>query len=58
MHGKGVMTYGDGSRYEGDFKYGKKSGRGSRFFASGDRYIGEFDKNVMHGTGVYYSEKG
>lgn len=49
------MTYADGSKYEGEFKEGKKAGQGSRFFPSGDRYVGSFENNVMHGTGIYFS---
>ena len=55
MHGHGIMNYADGSKYEGEFREGKKAGQGSRFFASGDRYVGTFESNVMHGTGIYYS---
>ena len=40
MEGKGVMTWPDQSRFEGDFKLGKIDGEGTKFFANGNRYIG------------------
>lgn len=35
MHGKGVYTWPDGRKYEGDYKYDKKSGRGVYYWADG-----------------------
>ena len=32
MHGKGLMTNGDGSTYEGDFKHGLIEGHGVKTF--------------------------
>ena len=35
LNGVGVCVYMDGSRYQGDWKQGLKSGRGTHSFASG-----------------------
>lgn len=40
MEGKGVMTWPDQSKYEGEFKNGKIEGKGTKTFSNGDRYIG------------------
>ena len=40
LHGVGVCLYTDGSRYQGDWKAGLKSGRGTHSFASGDQFEG------------------
>ena len=37
LNGVGVCVYMDGSRYQGDWKQGLKSGRGTHSFASGAR---------------------
>ena len=42
-HGRGVMDYSDGDRYEGEWWKDKRSGRGVCSFRNGDRYEGEFD---------------
>ena len=32
----------DGAKYEGDYQFGKKHGKGVLIFADGSRYEGEF----------------
>ena len=57
MEGKGVMTWPDQSRFEGDFKLGKIDGEGTKFFSNGNRYIGQWKNDVMHGHGVWFNIK-
>ena len=42
MDGKGTMVWPDESRYEGDFKQGKRFGKGTQHFANGNYYIGQW----------------
>jgi hypothetical protein len=41
------------ARYEGEFKAGKKHGRGVKTWPNGDRYEGEFFDDRKQGRGVY-----
>jgi len=50
-HGKGVMTYNNGSVYEGDFKNGIRFGAGTYKSADGDEYIGSFRNDIPEGYG-------
>ena len=52
-HGRGVTTYADGSRYEGDFVDGKEHGRGAMTWANGNRYEGDFVDGERAGRGVF-----
>jgi 1-phosphatidylinositol-4-phosphate 5-kinase len=36
MHGKGKMTWSDGTYYQGDFANGKTHGEGTRTYPNGD----------------------
>lgn len=47
-HGFGTCTFPDGYKYEGQWRYGKRDGRGIEIFPNGDRYNGVFqdDKPV------------
>lgn len=49
--GYGEVT-GD-STYRGDFRAGKKHGRGVKVMSNGDRYEGNFDDDYRHGKGTY-----
>ena len=44
MHGKGIYTWKDGRRYEGDYFNDKKHGFGVYAWADGRRYEGEWKK--------------
>ena len=37
-HGQGVMTWADGSKFEGEWREGKINGEGVQHFVSGDKY--------------------
>lgn len=41
------------STYRGDFRAGKKHGKGIKVMANGDRYEGDFDDDYRHGVGTY-----
>ena len=54
MHGRGVMDYGIGAVYRGDWEHGLRSGWGSMYFANGDVYEGEWSEDTMHGNGIMW----
>ena len=41
-HGKGIMNWPDGSKYDGDFRNDLSEGRGIFYHANGDIYLGEY----------------
>ena len=41
------------ARYSGEFKAGRKHGKGEKTWLSGDRYEGEFVEDRREGTGMY-----
>ena len=47
------VTYKDGSRYRGEFRNGKRTGRGTFTWSNGDRYEGEWRNNKRTGRGTY-----
>lgn len=49
---KGRHTYPDGSHYEGEFKNGKRHGRGMLLRPDGVRYEGEWQNDKPHGRGI------
>ena len=51
-HGRGVKTWTDGERYEGDFVDGELT-RGVYTWADGNRYEGEWRNYEPHGRGVF-----
>ncbi len=48
----GTFAYASGHEYVGDFKDGKKHGKGTLTYANGHKYVGEFKDNVRHGKGI------
>ena len=46
-HGRGKMTFPDGSSYEGDFVNVMPHGKGKMTYADGSSYEGDFDDNGM-----------
>jgi hypothetical protein len=52
FNGRGVYTYADGGRYDGEWKDDKAYGRGVMAFANGDRYDGEWKYGMRSGRGV------
>jgi hypothetical protein len=53
-NGRGTIAYVDGSRYEGDFSFGKPDGLGTFYYPNGDKYNGSFKEGVPHGQGALY----
>jgi len=55
MHGKGKITYNEGSYFEGNFINGKKHGYGELIQEdSGYYYKGNWENDKMHGTGIEF----
>ena len=49
---------GQRNKYEGEWKDGKKNGRGVYTWANGNKYEGEFKDNDFNGRGVYTFKDG
>ncbi|KAM7487850.1 hypothetical protein LguiB_025334 [Lonicera macranthoides] len=56
--GKGRLSLGDGSIYDGMWRYGKRSGLGTFYFSNGDVFRGSWRDDVMHGKGWFYFRTG
>ncbi len=50
-HGEGHAR--GSAQYRGEFKMGRKHGRGVKVWPNGDSYNGQFDEDRKHGRGVY-----
>jgi len=46
------MEWDGGSRYEGDFVNGWRTGKGTYIWPSGDKHVGEYKNSSRHGKGV------
>lgn len=46
---QGRLVLGDGSIYDGLWRYGKRSGLGTFYFCNGDVFQGSWRDDVMHG---------
>ncbi len=53
MHGRGVYTWKDGRRYEGEYQHDKKHGHGIYTWADGRKYDGPWAHGKLHGKGKY-----
>lgn len=49
----GIMNYANGDRYEGEWSYGSKSGKGIYFYANGERYEGNWEYDKKDGVGKH-----
>ena len=57
--GRGVFVRENQERYEGDFQYGIKHGRGVLYYANGKvKYQGTFFEDLRVGNGTYYFPNG
>ena len=52
-NGYGSYTRPDGKKYTGEWKDGKRHGRGKTEFSDGDIYEGNYSNDMMEGNGVY-----
>lgn len=57
-HGRGKMTFSEGSTYEGDYVDGKMEGEGRLIFSSGLIYTGQVKNNAFNGQGEIIFEDG
>ncbi|TVQ25527.1 MAG: hypothetical protein EA382_06810 [Spirochaetaceae bacterium] len=57
-NGYGVFILENGSRYEGEFLEGIRTGQGKLIWADGREYTGEFMDNQPHGSGVLIQPDG
>ncbi|THG14353.1 hypothetical protein TEA_018907 [Camellia sinensis var. sinensis] len=55
---QGRLSLGDGSIYDGMWRYGKRSGLGTLYFRNGDVFQGSWRDDVMHGKGWLYFHTG
>eukprot|EP01104_Vermistella_antarctica_P017048 TRINITY_DN5968_c0_g1_i1.p1 TRINITY_DN5968_c0_g1~~TRINITY_DN5968_c0_g1_i1.p1 ORF type:complete len:691 (+),score=132.26 TRINITY_DN5968_c0_g1_i1:200-2272(+) len=58
LHGRGVMAFKDGERYEGEFLDDKRHGRGKYFYNDGSSYTGEYENGKRSGYGVHLLQNG
>lgn len=56
--GYGIYVWNDGSRYEGNFRNGKRDGEGIYYYPKGAKYIGTQSNGKRHGWGTYYYPSG
>ena len=57
-NGRGILTFPNGDRYDGEFAGGKQSGCGTYKFANGRTYVGQFKDDRFQGMGVWTLENG
>ena len=50
-------TYNNG-RYEGQFRNGKREGKGIYYYKNGEKYDGECKNGLKEGKGIYYFNNG
>ena len=58
MEGRGVSTWPDNRRYEGDYIDDQKEGQGIFYWPEGKKYEGEWKNGEQHGQGEYTSGPG
>ncbi|GMN61881.1 hypothetical protein TIFTF001_030962 [Ficus carica] len=54
---QGRLVLGDGSIYDGMWRYGKRSGSGTFYFSNGDVFQGSWRDDVMHGKVLNFEAK-
>ena len=57
MDGKGIFTWPDGRKYEGDYKDDKKEGYGIFEWTDGKKYRGYWLNGKQNGEGEFYNDK-
>ena len=50
--------YANGDRFEGQYKNGKKSGKGIYYFKTGEKFEGEWLKDERNGEGTFIKKNG
>jgi hypothetical protein len=56
--GRGIRSYPDGQRYEGDWRDGRRNGQGTVKWPNGTTYVGGFKDDKASGTGTLTDETG
>ncbi|MFK7808101.1 MAG: caspase family protein [Saprospiraceae bacterium] len=56
--GVGVYTYGDGSKWIGEFNDGFPEGQGTCYYSNGDKYVGHWKRHAPHGDGMMQYSSG
>jgi len=49
----GSWTTSNGSKYDGEYRYGKLNGQGTYTSADGEKYVGEFKDGEHEGQGIF-----
>lgn len=57
-NGKGIATYSNGDKYEGEFANGFREGFGTYYWADGEKFEGQFKNNKRNGFGKYFDAQG
>ncbi len=57
-NGIGVYTYGDGTKWIGEFKDGYPAGQGTCYYSNGDKYVGGWERHAPHTEGIMYYAHG
>lgn len=52
------MTYSNGEKYDGEWRSGKREGKGILLFPNGDKYQGEFRDDQVEGKGILFQMNG
>ena len=50
---QGTVAYASGNKYVGEFKDGKRHGKGAYTFTNGNKYVGEFKDDYFSGQGTF-----
>eukprot|EP00047_Mylnosiga_fluctuans_P020907 m.97717 g.97717 ORF g.97717 m.97717 type:complete len:1510 (-) comp8676_c0_seq2:738-5267(-) len=53
LHGQAKVEFHLGSKYDGDWQCGIRSGHGELINEAGDLYVGGWENDLQHGYGVY-----
>jgi len=56
MHGRGLLVWRDGKRYEGEFVNDKRDGKGTFIWKDGRKYEGDWQDGKQHGIGIFTSK--
>lgn len=58
MHGRGIFTWSDGRKYEGEYVNDKKEGCGEFSWPDGRAYKGSWKNGKQDGKGTYRNKEG
>ncbi len=53
-----MFKFNSGARYEGEYRNGKRNGKGTYYYANGDKYVGDYVNGDFEGQGKYYFKDG